>query len=104
LEVASPISGVVVTPRLWDRVGSFVQEGDVLAGVDDARTLKARIFVPEFQVQRLRVGAPASLKLESLFQPIRGQVTSIAPASSELAPGLAPEEKYKGMAPPSYYV
>lgn len=104
LQVASPISGVVVTPRLRDRVGSFVREGDELVDVDDARALKARIFIPEFQVQRLRVGAPASLKLESLFQPLRGQVTSISPASSELAPGLAQEEKYKGMAPPSYYV
>jgi putative peptide zinc metalloprotease protein len=104
LEIASPISGVVATPRLRNRVGSFVQEGDVLAEIDDARTLKARIFIPEFKVQRLRSGAPASLKLESLFQPIRGRVSSIAPAASEPAPGLGQEEKYKGMAPPSYYV
>ena len=103
LQVASPISGVVATPRLQDRVGSFVQEGDELAEIDDARTLKARIFIPEFQVRRIRPGTPASLKLESLFQPIRGQVNSIAPASSELAAGLAGEEKYKGIAPPSYY-
>jgi putative peptide zinc metalloprotease protein len=104
LRVASPISGVVATPRLRDRVGSFVQEGDVLADVDDPRTFKARIFIPEFQVQRIRSGAPASLKLESSFQPVRGQVGSIAPASSELAPGLAQEEKYKGIAHPSFYV
>jgi len=40
-----------------------------------------------------------------LFRPIRGQVSSIAPASSELAAGLSQEEeKYKGLAPPSYYV
>jgi multidrug resistance efflux pump len=103
LQVASPIAGVVATPRLQDRVGSFVQEGDELAEIDDARTLKARIFIPEFQVRRVRPGTPASLKLESLFQPIRGQVNSIAPASSELAAGLAGEEKYKGIAPPSYY-
>lgn len=104
LQVASPISGVVATPRLQDRVGSFVQEGDELAEINDARTLRARIFIPEFQVRRIRPGAGASLKLESLFQPIRGQIDSIAPASSELAAGLAGEENYKGIAPPSYYV
>jgi putative peptide zinc metalloprotease protein len=104
LQVASPIFGVVATPRLRDRVDSFVQEGEVLAEVIDARTFKARIFVPEFQVQRIGPGASASLKLESLFRPIRGQVSSIAPASSELVPGLGQEEKYKGIAPPSYYV
>jgi putative peptide zinc metalloprotease protein len=104
LHVASPISGVVATPRLRDRLGSFVQEGEVLADVDDARTLKALIFVPEFQVHQILTGAPASLKLESSFQPIRGHVSSVAPASSLIAPGLVEEEKYKGIAPPSYYV
>jgi multidrug resistance efflux pump len=104
LQVRSPISGVVATPRLRDRVGSFVQAGDVLAEVDDDRTLKARIFIPEFQVQRIRPGAPASLKLASIFQPIRGQVSSLAPASAELPSGLVEVEKYKGIAPPSYYM
>jgi putative peptide zinc metalloprotease protein len=77
LRIASPISGVTTTPRLKDRLGSFVQEGDVLTDVDDARTLKARIFIPEFQIQRVRPNAPVSLKLESLFQPIRGSVSSM---------------------------
>ncbi|MGC2537407.1 MAG: HlyD family efflux transporter periplasmic adaptor subunit [Candidatus Sulfotelmatobacter sp.] len=104
LQVASPISGIVATARLRDRVGSFVRAGDVLADVDDASTLKARIFIPEFQVQRIRPGSPASLKLESLFGSMRGKVSSIAPASSEIAPGLSQEEKYKGISPPSYYV
>jgi putative peptide zinc metalloprotease protein len=104
LRISSPISGVVATPRLRDRVGSFVQAGELLADVEDGRTLKARIFIPEFEMQRIRPGAPASLKLESLFWPIRGQVTWLAPTSSELAPGFAQQEKYKGIAPPSYYV
>jgi len=104
LQVASPISGFVTTPRLRDRVGVFVQEGEELAEVQDSSTLKAQIFIPEFQVQQIKLGAPASLKLESMFQPIRGRVSSIAPAFSELAPGLAIEEKYKGIAAPSYYV
>jgi len=104
LQVASPISGIVATPRLQDRLGSFVQEGDELADVDDIRTLKARIFIPEFQVQRIRPDAPASLRLDSLFQPIRGEVSSIGRVSSELASGLVQDEKYKGIAPPSYYV
>ncbi|MGD1025148.1 MAG: HlyD family efflux transporter periplasmic adaptor subunit [Candidatus Sulfotelmatobacter sp.] len=103
LQVASPISGIVATPRLRDRVGSFVQAGDLLGEVDGATTLRARIFIPEFQVQRLKVGFPVSLKLESVFWPIRGAVASIAPAASEPAAGLSQEDKYKGIAPPAYY-
>ena len=73
LQVASPISGVVASPRIKDRVGSFVQEGDVLANVEDTRILKARVFIPEFQVHRIRPGAAASLKFEALLQPIRAR-------------------------------
>jgi putative peptide zinc metalloprotease protein len=106
LDVSSPIAGVVATPRLADRVGSFVKEGERLADVNDDRTLNARIFVPEFQVHDIRPGDPVSLKLESSFRPVRAEVNSLAPASAELPPGLEeePEKKYKGIAAPSYYV
>ena len=82
----------------------YVQEGETLAEVDDISTLQARIFLPEFAMQRVRSGAPVSLLLRSLFRPLRGSVSSIAPASSELPHGLVEEEKYKGTAQPTYYV
>ncbi len=104
LRVQSPISGVIVTPNLKDRLGSFVQDGELLAEVDDTTTLQARIFLPEFRIQRVRSGAPVSLLLRSVFQPVRGRVNSIAPASSEVPRGLILEEKYKGIAQPAYYV
>jgi hypothetical protein len=71
--------------------------------VVDARMFKARIFIPEFQVRKIRLGAPVSLKLEGLFLPVRGQIGSLAPASSELDPGLEQQGRYQGIAPPSYY-
>jgi putative peptide zinc metalloprotease protein len=104
LQVASPISGVVVTPRLQNLLGSFVAEGAELAEVDDVKTLKARIYIPEFQIRRISPGAPASLKFEALLRPLRGSIDSLIPASSEMAQGLVEEEKYKGIAPPTYYV
>jgi putative peptide zinc metalloprotease protein len=103
LQVSSPIAGVVSTARLRDRLGSFVEAGDVLAEVDDARMFKARIFIPEFQVRKIALRAPVSLKLEGLVRPVRGPVSSLAPASSELGPGLEQQKKYQGIAPPSYY-
>lgn len=104
LQVASPVSGVVATPRLENRIGSFVQEGEILAEVEDVRTFKARIYVPEFQIHRIRPGARTSLKMEAFFKPIRAYVSSIAPASSELALGLESKENYKGIAAPNFYV
>src|ERR1700676_981989 len=102
LQVRSPISGLVVTPALQDKVGTIVDSGTELAEIDDTSTLKARIFIPEFQVSKVSLGAPVSLKLESRFQPLRGQASSIAPASSPVDLELVNEAKYKGIAPPGY--
>jgi len=104
LLLSSPISGLVVTPRIRNLVGSFVQEGTELAEIDDVQTLQARIFIPEFQIQRVALGAAASLKLDSRFQPIRGQVSAIMPAPSAIAAGLVHEKQYEGTAAPKYYV
>ena len=104
LQISSPITGTLVTRKLKNLAGSFVSEGTELAEVDDFRVLRARIFVPEFQIHRVNPEAACSLKLESLFWPVRGQVSSIAPASSEIAPGLISQEKYKGSALPRYYI
>ena len=104
LQIVSPISGVVMTPRIRCLVGSFVAEGTELVEVDDIQTLQARIFVPDFEIRRVALGAPASLKLESQFRPIPGRIASISPATLDLAPGLVHVEQYKGSAPPPYYV
>ncbi len=104
LKVRSPISGVVVTPLLKNLIGSIVDSGAKLMEVDDIGTLEARIFIPEFEVPKVSPNAEVSLKLESQFQPIRGRVASLAPASSVIDQGLVNEEKYKGIAPPAYYV
>lgn len=103
LQLSSPIAGTLITPQLRNLAGLFVSEGSELAEVDDLKILSARIFVPAFQVHKLVPGAVSSLKLESEFWPIRGKVSSIAPVSSEIAPGLISQEKYKGSASPTFY-
>jgi multidrug efflux pump subunit AcrA (membrane-fusion protein) len=85
-------------------IGSLVDSGAVLAEIEDINTLKARIFIPEFQVPKVSRDADVSLKLESLSQPIRGRVASISPVSSPIDQGLVEEEKYKGITPPAYYI
>jgi putative peptide zinc metalloprotease protein len=104
LQVLSPISGVVVTPRIRNLAGSFVAEGTELAEVDDIQTLKARIFIPDFELRKVALGAPASLKLESEFQPIVGRVALVSATRLDVAAGLLPAEQYKGIVLPPFYV
>lgn len=104
LAVRSPISGLIVTPALPSLVGSHADPGVELAEVDDVSSLKARIFIPEFQVAKVTPGAEVSLKLESRFQPIRGHIDSIARTSWMIDAGFVKDGKYNGTAAPAYYV
>lgn len=104
LDIRSPIAGMVVTPSIKDLTGTIVDPGAELAEVDDIGILRGRIFIPEFEASKVALNAEVSLKLESQFQPIRGRVNSLAPASSLIDEGLVSQEKYKGIAPPAYYV
>ncbi len=97
LQPVSPISGVAVTPRLPDLAGSFVDAGTLLLEVADVSVLRARIYLPEFNLQDVRAGEPVSLKMDSLFQRLHSRVAEVAPSASSMEPGLAPAESYKGL-------
>jgi putative peptide zinc metalloprotease protein len=104
LQVVSPIAGVVVTSRLQDLAGSYIKEGAFLVEVNGLATMRARIFVPEVAIQYLHLGAPADMKLDSIFRPVAGRVVAIAPATAAMTEGLVPKEKYfEGFRQPQYY-
>jgi putative peptide zinc metalloprotease protein len=104
LQISSPIAGQLMTPRLRDLVGSYVEAGQEVAEVADLSTVLARIYVPESEVERLRIGAPAGLLFDSSIHPASGVLESVAPTSSEIAKGLIPPTNYKGISPPKFYV
>jgi putative peptide zinc metalloprotease protein len=103
LQPTSPIAGVVVTPRLRDLVGAYVQTGDPLVDVADVTVLRARIYVPEFDMRGVQIGDRVSLKLDSSFGGRSSEVAAIAPAASAMEPGLAPAETYQGMSGGGFY-
>ena len=67
LEVISPITGTVTTPRMRDLLGAYLKPGTEVAEVADLSTMTARIYVPEFSMRDVRVGAPVRLHAESQF-------------------------------------
>jgi putative peptide zinc metalloprotease protein len=103
LRMASPIAGVVVTPRVRDLVGTYVQAGSYVMEVQDVSVLQARIYLPEFALRGVQVGSPVALKLLGTFHPLASRVAAIAPASSPIEAGLIPKEAYKGLVPPQFY-
>jgi putative peptide zinc metalloprotease protein len=104
LELKSPISGVVLTPRVTDRVGSYVTEGTELLEIADLNQLRARIYVSEHDMYKLWVGARASLQIEGIPRKWDAHALAISALSAEIDQGLAESTKYKGLLPPRFYL
>jgi len=64
LEIHSPHSGVILTPRVEDSIGRYLPEGTVIAEVGDLGDTKARVYVSEYEIQTVRIGSPARLAID----------------------------------------
>jgi len=104
LRVSSPISGVVVTPRLDDLMGTYLESGAEIAEVADPSAMTARIYIPEFSMRDIRLGSRVRLQAESRATPLTATLLSVAPASTQVEPGLIPQDQLKGISPPRFYV
>jgi putative peptide zinc metalloprotease protein len=103
LQPLSPISGVAITPRITDLAGSYVEAGALLLEIADVNVLRARIYVPEFDLRNVRAGDPVSLKMDSSFERLHSRVAEIAPSASTMEPGLTHAESYKGLTSLDFY-
>ncbi len=104
LDLTSPLSGTVLTPRLSDRLGAYAPEGTTLLEVADLRQMRARIYVSEHEMYKLRVGLPARLQVQGIPKVWDAQATTITPVSSEISPELAGKTKYAGFRQPHFFL
>lgn len=103
LRLSSPISGVVATPRVRDRLGSYLPAGTVVAEIDNISSLRARTYIAESEIKKLRPQAAVRLHFDGLTTLSSGQVASVSPANVEMEPGLVSLQGYAGMRPPRFY-
>jgi multidrug resistance efflux pump len=82
--VRAPIEGVVVAPRLRERVGESVAEGSLLLEVASLGRRAARVHVPVGAARNLAVGQRANLKFPTWPGVVFvSRVASVAPAARE---------------------
>jgi putative peptide zinc metalloprotease protein len=87
LTLRSPLAGVVTTPRVEQRVGEYLQEGAPFALVVDRSVMRARVLVSDWDLEDVKLGARADLKVESKpFRTYSGTVSAIMPAASAQRP------------------
>lgn len=103
LLIRAPMDGVVTTSRVHDLAGSYAKEGATLLEIDDTSVLYARLFLPEYEVRDLQIGASVAMHLSS-GDFVRGTVLTISAAPSEPPSGLMAPSEYKGLNTLNYYV
>jgi multidrug resistance efflux pump len=84
LKVASPITGVVTTHKLKDKIGQAVKKGDLIAKVHEMETVTVEIAIPEKEIADISVGQRVVLKARAYpHTDFEGKVTSIAPTATK---------------------
>jgi putative peptide zinc metalloprotease protein len=102
--VTSPLSGIVVTPRVQDLLDTYVKEGTVIGEVADTSTVRARIFVPEHEFHKLGGLHDVVLRMDSHWHSTPARVLSISPSSQPPDPGMFADSAYKGVKLPEFFI
>ncbi len=104
LQVTSPISGTLLTPRLKDQLGAYLPAGTEIAEIANLNTIRARLYVSEHDLSRVHVGCEARLLVNGLVRKPEAAVAGIEPVSSDIPSGLIDLSRYKGLRPPNFYI
>ena len=76
----APVAGVVLTMRPWERVGEWLDAGEVFITIGQTDQLELEALVPQRHIDRIRVGEQVRLKVEARPEhTFVGSVTEIAP-------------------------
>lgn len=91
LELRAPLGGVVTTPQVEQRLGEYLQEGDLLAVVADRSHMRARVLVQDIELEDIREGARVKLNVRARpLATFTGQVQQILPAAAPDRPVSRP--------------
>jgi RND family efflux transporter MFP subunit len=75
----SPISGVLLKKNA--EVGEITGSGTPLFVVSDIRTVKANAYIPESELQNIKIGQEATVLVSSLNETFKGKITEVGSAA-----------------------
>ncbi len=82
----APMAGVLVTPRIEERVGQYLAPGAELGVVADLGTVTAEVAIPEADISQIKPGQRVTFKLNSFpTRTFRGEVTRLGARLREQA-------------------
>jgi len=78
LELNSPITGTVITPKVQDKLGTYLKAGGVLLEIADLSQMRARIYISEYDLYKIRPGQTAKLQVDGMLRRSYGQVNRVS--------------------------
>jgi putative peptide zinc metalloprotease protein len=104
LTLTSDISGVVVTPRMQDLIGTYILAGTEVAEVSDISAMRARIYVAESDLRKVQSGSRGSIHVNGMLSSLEGVVMAVSRATVDIPEGVMEKEQYIGLHTPHYYM
>jgi putative peptide zinc metalloprotease protein len=87
LEIRAPFAGVVTTPEVEQKLGEYLPPGGEFCRVADRSAMRARVLVRDWELEDVRPGTPAKVKVLSFpYRTYSGRVDQILPAAAEDRP------------------
>lgn len=103
LHLLSPIAGVIATPHVSNLRGAYLDEGAPVLEVLEDVGLQARIYVPEFAMHDIHLGAPVRLQVQSRWRPISSTLHLISSDWVPIDRSLGEKEQLAGINPPRFF-
>ena len=80
--IRSPHAGVITTPKMKQKIGQKVEQGELIAKVHELKIITAEIDISELEIADVKLGQQVVLKARSYpAEDFYGTVLSIAPAA-----------------------
>jgi putative peptide zinc metalloprotease protein len=96
LQMQSPISGIVATPKIKEKIGQYVEKGSLIAEIHEINSVKAEIAVPEKEISDVQIGQRVLIKLRAYPErDFEGTVASIAPVVTKASDELKSASPYE---------
>jgi multidrug resistance efflux pump len=82
--VFAPISGTLTTYRFQEKLGEYLEEGDVVCEIADDERVVLEMPVPEKEIDAIQIGYPVKFKVRGYpHESFHAEVAEIAPVASE---------------------
>jgi hypothetical protein len=85
-------------------VGSYLKQGGELLQVADLSALRVRIYISEYDLEKVKAGSKARLQVQGMARKWNAQTVQIAARPSEMDPQLGSANALKGMNSAHFYL